>query len=87
MEQWFFNYKAGLAKYKITTENLYNMDKTNIRLIYLVGQEVVVPIEITEVYEETPENHRSLTYMETLYADSSTIHPMVIISGKQYMEL
>jgi hypothetical protein len=86
MEQWFFDYKAGLAKYKITTENLYNMDETNVRLACLVGQEVVVPIEITEVYEETPENRRSLTCMETLCADGSTIHPMVIISGKQHME-
>jgi hypothetical protein len=32
MEYWFFDYKAGLAKYKITAENLHHMDETNVRL-------------------------------------------------------
>jgi hypothetical protein len=62
------------------------MDETNIRLACLIGQEVVVPVEVVEVYEETPENRRSMTMMETIYADSTTIHPIVIISGKQHME-
>ncbi|PQE28372.1 transposase protein [Rutstroemia sp. NJR-2017a BBW] len=87
IERWFADYKSGLARYKITTENLYNMDETNIRLACLVGQEVVVPVEIAEVYEEIPENRRSITVMETIYTNSTTIHPIVIISSKQHMEL
>ncbi|PQE28657.1 hypothetical protein CJF32_00011400 [Rutstroemia sp. NJR-2017a WRK4] len=86
IERWFADYKSGLARYKITTENLYNMDETNVRLACLVGQEVVVPVEVTEVYEETPENRRSMTVMETICADGTAVYPMVIISGKQHME-
>ncbi|PQE11799.1 DDE superfamily endonuclease protein [Rutstroemia sp. NJR-2017a WRK4] len=76
----------GLAKYKITTDNLYNIDETNVQIACLIGQEVVVPSDIVEVYEETPENRRSITVMETLYTNSTVIYPIVIISGKQHME-
>ncbi|PQE09014.1 DDE superfamily endonuclease protein [Rutstroemia sp. NJR-2017a WRK4] len=86
IEHWFFKYKEGLAKYKITTDNLYNIDETNVQIACLIGQEVVVPSDIVEVYEETPENRRSITVMETLYTNSTVIYPIVIISGKQHME-
>ncbi|PQE27005.1 transposase protein [Rutstroemia sp. NJR-2017a BVV2] len=86
IEHWFADYKSGLARYKITTENLYNINETNVRLACLIGQEVIVPAEIAEVYEETPENRRSITVMETICANGTTIHPMVIISGKQHMK-
>jgi hypothetical protein len=44
-----------------------------------IGEEVVVPIGIKEIYTGIPENHMSLTIIESISVDGKAIPPVVII--------
>src|SRR5436305_6452936 len=48
---------------------------------------VVVPIQAKELYASSPENRKSLTIIETIYADGrEPLPPFIICPGKQIME-
>ncbi|RFU27617.1 hypothetical protein B7463_g8744, partial [Scytalidium lignicola] len=48
--------------------------------------EILVPIEITELYSLSPENQRSITIIEAICADKRALIPLVlIIQGKYHM--
>jgi hypothetical protein len=44
-----------------------------------IGEEVVVPIRIKEIYTGIPENRMSLIIIESISIDSKVIPPVVII--------
>jgi len=49
------------------------------------GEEVVVLIEIKEIYTGIPENRMSLIIIESISADNKAILPVVIIPGVMIM--
>jgi hypothetical protein len=57
------------------------MDKKGARVCIPAGEEVVIPIRIKEIYTGIPENHISLTIIESISIDSKAIPPVVIIPG------
>ena len=63
------------------------MDETGARVACPKGEEVVVPIHVKELYTLSPENRKSLTIIETIYADGrEPLPPFIICPGKQIME-
>jgi hypothetical protein len=46
-----------------------------------VGEEVVVPIRIKEIYTRIPENYLSVTIIEYIFVDRNTIPFIIIIPG------
>jgi hypothetical protein len=61
------------------------MDEKGARIACPSGQEVVVPIGIKEMYVRIPENRISLTVIESICANGTTIPPVVIILGVMIM--
>ena len=61
------------------------MDKKGARVYIPIGEEVVVPIRIKEMYIGIPENHISLTIIESISIDSKAILLVVIIPGVMIM--
>jgi hypothetical protein len=57
------------------------MDEKGVRIYMPLGEEVVVPIRIKEIYIGIPENYISLIIIEYISADSKAIPPVVIIPG------
>jgi hypothetical protein len=57
------------------------MDKKGARVYIPIGEEVVVPIGIKEIYTGIPENRISLTIIESISADGKAIPPVVIVPG------
>lgn len=50
-------------------EDIHNMDESGARVGCLRGEEVVVPIEIKELYTSSPKNRKSVTIIEAISAD------------------
>jgi hypothetical protein len=63
------------------------MDETGARVGCPKGEEVVVPIELKELYTSSPENRLSVTIIETICADGTKPIPSVVICpGVRIME-
>ena len=88
MEEWFDKYKTTLAKYSIKKgKNIHNMDESGARVGCPKGEEVVVPIEVKEMYTSSPENRKSVTIIEVVSADGrEPPPPFVICPGRRIME-
>jgi hypothetical protein len=64
---------------------IHNMDEKGARLAVPVGEEVIVPIGILEMYVRVPENRLSLTGIESISADGKAIPLVVILPGSSIM--
>ncbi|RFU25356.1 hypothetical protein B7463_g10984, partial [Scytalidium lignicola] len=85
--EWFRKYKIALKKYDIQKQDLYNFEETGFRIGCPKGVEVLIPIEVRELYSLSPENRRSITIIETIIADgTASIPPVIIVQGKYHMD-
>ena len=57
------------------------MDEKGAQIAYPIGEEVVVPIGIKEMYIGVPKNRLSLTIIESISIDGKAIPPIVIVLG------
>jgi hypothetical protein len=63
------------------------MDESGARVGCPKGEEVVVPIEVKEMYTSSPENRKSVTIIKAVSADGrEPPPPLVICPGKRIME-
>lgn len=60
-------------------KNVYNIDKKGARVCMPVGEEVVVPIRIKEIYIGIPKNRLSVTVIKCISANRRAIPPVIII--------
>jgi hypothetical protein len=87
LREWFeLKYRPALEYTGIKSGTyIHNMDEKGARLAVPAGEEVVVPIGITEMYVGIPENRLSLTVIESISANGKAIPPVVILPGKCIM--
>jgi hypothetical protein len=80
---WFeTEYRPVLEETNICyRDRIYNIDKKDIRICIPIGEEVVVPIGIKDIYSGILENHISLIIIEYISIDSKAIPPVVIVPG------
>ena len=88
MKEWFQKYQDCLAEYNITKgKNVLNMDESGARVGCPGGEDVIVPVEVKELYTASLENRKSVTIIETIHADGrEPIPPFVIVPGKKIMD-
>jgi len=88
IEEWFDKYKTTLAKYSIKRgKNIHNIDESGARVRCPKGEEVVVPIEVKEMYTSLLENRKSVIIIKAVSADGrEPLPPLVICLGKRIME-
>jgi hypothetical protein len=88
VEEWFDKYKATLVKYSIRKgKNIHNIDESGVRVGCPKGEEVIIPIEIKEMYTSLLENRKSITIIEVISADGrEPPPPFVIYLGKRIIE-
>ncbi len=67
-------------------EFIHNMDEKGCRIACPSGEEVVVPLGISEMYVGIPENRVSLTVIESICANGTAMPPVVIVPGATIME-
>jgi hypothetical protein len=89
IQQWF----NEVLRPKVKSRGIHhawqvcNMDETGTRVGCPKREEVVVPIDIKELYTSSPENRKSLTIIEAVFADGSPPPPPAIICpGIRHME-
>ena len=87
LRDWFeLEYKPALEYTQIRTgKYIYNMDEKGAWIACPVGEEVIVPIGIKEMYIRVPENRLSLTIIESISADGKAIPLVVIVLGLTIM--
>lgn len=88
VRDWFLGFSAALAKYKIDKpKQLLNMDESSARVRCPAGEEVVVSIDVVDLYAPSPENRKSVIIFETIYANGQTpIPPFIVCPGVKIME-
>jgi hypothetical protein len=88
LEGWFGKYYATLDKYNIRkSRNIWNMDESGARVGCPNREEVIVLIEVKELYTTSPENRKSVTIIEAICVDGSEPPPpMIICLGQRIME-
>jgi hypothetical protein len=59
------------------------MDESGVRVGCPNGEEVIVPIEIKELYTASPKNRKSMTIIEAIYTDGLPPPPPMIICPSQ----
>jgi hypothetical protein len=89
IEEWFEKYRITLDRFGIKKgKNVYNMDDSGACVGCPNGEEIIVPIEVKEMYTSSPENWKSVTIIEVISADGVLLPPLLIICpGKKIMEL
>jgi hypothetical protein len=88
VKNWFKDYRRILEEYKIYKgKNVLNMDEIGARVRCPKGQPIVVPTHIMEAYTRSPENHKSITIIETIQADGREPPlPFIIAPSYKIME-
>lgn len=77
-----------LKKYKIKhAKNVVNFDETGTRIGCAGSEEVIVPIDVMELYKASPENRKFITICEAIRADGSEPPPFIIVPGIKVMEV
>jgi hypothetical protein len=84
LRDWFEKeYKPALEFTGIKHRKyIHNIDKKGCRIACPLGEEVVIPIGIKEMYIRVPKNRLSVTVIESISADGKAIPPLVIMPGR-----
>jgi hypothetical protein len=77
-----------LKKYKIKyTKNVVNFDETGTRIKCAGFKEVIVPIDVMELYKASPENRKSITIYKAIRVNGNEPPPpFIIVLGIKVME-
>ena len=63
------------------------MDELGARVGCPGGEHIIIPMEVKELYTLSPENRKSITVIEMIYADGrEPLPPFVITPGKKIMD-
>jgi hypothetical protein len=77
----------AIQKYHVKKRNLINADESGFRIGCPRGVEVIVPLDVRELYSVSPENRRSVTIIKAIRAHGvSDIPPMIIVQGAKHMQ-
>jgi hypothetical protein len=60
-----------------------NINEIGARVRYPLGQHIIVPIQVKEAFTHSPKNRKSVTIIETIYADEREPPPPFIITPRQ----
>jgi hypothetical protein len=73
-------------KYGIESADIYNIDGTGFRIRVITGRVIITHLSTKAVYPTDPDNRESITAVETVCADCSTIPLMLILKGDVLLE-
>ena len=62
---------------------MLNMDELGARIGCLKGENIIVPIKVKELYIASPENRKSVTIIETIYANGKEPLPPFVIAPRE----
>jgi hypothetical protein len=81
LELHFKEFNDAIVKYGINPADIYNIDEMGFRIGVIAGRTVITHLLTKAVYLADPDNRESLTAVERVCADGSTIPPMLILKG------
>jgi hypothetical protein len=79
-------YKAANKKYSIQPEDRYNFDETGFRISVGRAQDILTRDKDKRAFLVDPDNRKSITSIECICGDGSSIPPFIILAGKIHME-
>ena len=65
-------------KYKVKTENIWNMDETGVALGVCDNYRVIGTITIEDLYKKSPENREWTLIIECILTTGSRVHSLII---------
>jgi hypothetical protein len=84
-ELHFKEFNDVIVKYRINPADIYNMDETGFRIRVIAGR-TIAHLSTRAVYLADPDNRESLTAVEIVCVDGSTIALMLILKGDVLLE-
>jgi hypothetical protein len=81
----FKEFNDVIVKYRINPADIYNMDETGFRIRVIAGR-TITHLSTRAVYLADPDNRESLTAVEIVCVDGSTIALMLILKGDVLLE-
>ncbi|PQM43526.1 hypothetical protein VC83_09653 [Pseudogymnoascus destructans] len=81
VQDWFGVYLAWCTQHNIQPQDIYNFDETGFRVGVAPGEDVIVPVSITEMYVPMAENRKSITVIESICAVGQVLPPIIIVYG------
>jgi hypothetical protein len=86
LELHFKEFNDAIVRYGINPADIYNMNETGFRIRVITRRTVITHLSTKAVYLADPDNRESLTAVETVCADGSTIPLMLILKGDVLLE-
>jgi hypothetical protein len=77
----FKEFNDVIIKYGINPADIYNIDKARFRIRVITRRTVITHLLTKAVYLADPDNQESLTAVETVCTDGSTIPLMLILKS------
>lgn len=81
LNHWFEHFNAVRERYRVSWENIYNMDETGIALGVCTNQRVIGRVDTTQSYKATPENREWVSIIETISVNSRRLRCLIIFKG------
>jgi hypothetical protein len=82
----FERFRDVRDKYGIHITDTYNFDETGFRIRVGRAQRIITRDAHRKAYIPDPDNHESLTAIETISGDGHVLPPMLILSSTQHLE-
>jgi hypothetical protein len=88
VKKWFDEYHKVLKRFKIKyAKNIVNFDETGTWIGYTGSEDIIVLIEVMELYKVSPENRKSIMICEVIRVNGSeSPPPYIIVPGEKIME-
>ncbi len=84
VESWLNLWQSTIAKYSITQEHIYNMNKTGIMMGVLGRSLVVIPRHRALRYMRQPGNKNWVSIPKTINGNNQALDPMIIFKDAHH---
>jgi len=85
LKKWFMDLGAALTEYKISPENLYNMDESGFAIGDIEASKVIINANIRQKFQAKWSRQEWVTSIECICADGTFVPPLVIFKGKKLL--
>ena len=79
---WFNELERVINEYKITSENIYNIDESGFSISEIEASRRIIDARIRQQYQAKPERQEWITSVECIYADGTSISPLIIFKAE-----
>ena len=82
MMTWFNDLANTIEEFKITLENMYNMDESGFSIGTIEASRVIINASVRQKFQAQPGCQEWVTSVECICADGTALDPLIIFRGE-----